>query len=642
MLIRLCCPFLYSLILGCVWGGWFKKKFSSSLAIAFMAHILLIMLSGLISHHLSIGVYGGIIIAIILGIIIIVKNRIHISKQTIKQYIITNWNEGVFIFTLFYIFCFITNSGKRFTSWDEFSHWGMFLKESLRLDSLYCMSPLTFAHKDYVPAVTLFEVIWCKLNGRFAEQDAYRAIQIFMFSLLMPIFEKVSAYSTRKLDDGALKIEKYKNRLFQFGAVLVILLVPLLCSGGVDFYHSIYCDTAVGIIFFWCVFESYREQDDILYQFLLMTIGISVLVLSKMTAMALFPLVIALFIIRFIFLSYNKPKVKHFIYMIPVMIVPIALWYWYNKFVDKYIDNTGAVQSYDGIKLSSIKEVFTTPANSAISYLKQVQDAYIDNIIHTDILIHGSYVVVILAIVIIFFIMSFFENDSINKRKLLIAGVWTAGSGLFYALLMYFLYCTAFSEYEAVRLASYGRYMNSFVIAIILFLIAAYYDSGIWKKHAKGYYWLIIIIFFDLSFLHVSRFDQVLPGTITHDSEKISNYTANADVIINTSSETEKIYIVKRGDNGDFIWHQRYYCSPRIIDGGSIGPALYDGDIWSSDKTVEEFVDSVKGYDYIYFCELDDVFLNKYSVAFSNPELLVNGTIYRITNIGTQIYFEQD
>lgn len=90
------------------------------------------------------------------------------------------------IFILLYIFCFITNQDKEFVSWDEFSHWGMFLKESLRLDSFYCNSPIYFAHKDYVPAITLFETLWCKLSLRYSEADAYRAIQIFMYDLFFP------------------------------------------------------------------------------------------------------------------------------------------------------------------------------------------------------------------------------------------------------------------------------------------------------------------------------------------------------------------------------------------------------------------------------------------------------------------------
>ena len=99
--------------------------------------------------------------------------------------------------------------------------------------------------------------------------------------------------------------------------------------------------------------------------------------------------------------------------------------------------------------------------------------------------------------------------------------------------------------------------MNSFVITILFFLLATYYDSDIWKKHIKGYYVLLTFLITDLAFLHINAFDQVLPGNIMRDKEKVSVYTNNADVIIENTNDDSSIYIVKRGDNGDFLWHQR-------------------------------------------------------------------------------------
>ena len=641
MLISSISTFIYSILLGCVWAEGFKKKFSSSLPLAFMTHIIVVLLSGLVIHNLSIGIFGGLFIAVISGIIILIRNKNSISKQAVMEYIKKIWREGAFIYSVFYIFCFVTNSGKLFISWDEFSHWGMFIKESLRLDRLYCMSPLNFAHKDYVPAVTLFEVIWCKLSGRYTEQSAYNAIQIFMFSLLMPAIDNICEFSSERIKENKEGRDCYRYQLI---AIIVVLLVPLMfnTSNAFMFYHSIYCDVAVGILFFWCLLEAYRDRDEVQYQFLSMTIGLTILVLSKMIAMALLPLAFFLFIVRLALCSKEKIKASHCFFAIPMVGLPVILWIWFNRFVDIYVDNTGDIQSYDGLKLEMLSEVFTSPKNSPITYLKQVKDAYIEAIFHRDILLHGSYVVVILAAVIILYIMSRFANDPLTRRKMMIAGAWVVGSGSFYGILIYFLYCTSFSEYEAVHLASYERYMNSFVIAVVYLIIAAYYDSDIWKKNIKSYYCLVILLLFDLAFLHVTAFDQILPGTIMHDEEKVSGYIAHAVTIMEKTDENDTIYIVARGDDGNFIWHQRYYCSPRTIDGGSIGPAVYDGDIWSSDITVTEFISSVKEHDYIYFSGLDDAFLEKYSAGFADPELLVNGAIYKITDADSKIYLEQD
>lgn len=77
-------------------------------------------------------------------------------------------------------------------------------------------------------------------------------------------------------------------------------------------------------------------------------------------------------------------------------------------------------------KISSLKEVFATAQDSTISYLDEVKNIYVDAIIHRDILIHGSYVVAILFIVIAFFVLACFTNNSLKKGKLFFRafGLW--------------------------------------------------------------------------------------------------------------------------------------------------------------------------------------------------------------------------
>ncbi|MBO4458993.1 MAG: hypothetical protein J5802_14900 [Butyrivibrio sp.] len=643
MLVRLLCPLAYSLILGGVWSACFKKKFSNSLAPAYMLHILLVLISGMLFKRLSYGIYGGLAIAGVIGAFLLIKNRKAFSRQGTYEYFKKMWNEGGFIFLTFYVFCFVINFKKCFMDWDEFSHWGFFLKESLRLDSLYCMSPIWFSHKDYVPAITLFETIWCRLSGRFTEPDAYRGIQIFMFSMLMPIFERISEHVAEKTEKCADKVVLVKCRLFQLSVVLIVLLIPLLfdTKNGFCFYHSVYCDIAVGIVFYWCVFEAYKMRDDICYMLFELAVGMSVLVLAKMMAMALMPLVVAVIFVQIFLLSKGKKSVKLWGLFSSSLIVPVALWFLFNKFVDKYVGNTGGGQSYDGMKLSSLKEVFTSPENSAIPYLIQVKNTYIDALIHWDILIHGSYVVVILFAAIGFWVLAHFCDEEPGKKKMVLAGIWTLGAGVFYALLMYFLYCTAFSEYEAVRLASYERYMNSFVIAVLFLLLAVYFDSGVWKRYLKEYYLLVILLSADLAFFNVDVFDQVLPGTITHDEEELSRYTIGAAAILNDTGEDDSVYIIRRGDDGGFVCRQQYYCCPRTIGGGSVGPAVDEDDVWSRDLSAEEFVETLKGYDYIYFSRLDETFIGKYSGIFDDPAQVVEGNIYRIIDSGSKIGLEK-
>ncbi len=632
MIFRLVVPIFYSILLGGVWAGIFKKKFSSSLAPAFMLHIIVVLLTGMLFGRLSIGVYGGIGLALIGAVALVFKNRKDISKARCIGFVKRLWNEGVFVFVIFYVLCFFLNYGKRFQLWDEFSHWGWFIKESFRLDNLYCTSPMSFDHKDYVPAITLFETIMCRLNGRYAEADVFRAIQIFMFSLLMPMFEAFNTYSCEKNNECVGRIFGLKNRLFQLSAVLVVLLIPLIfnTSNGFCFYHSIYCDMAVGIVFFWCAYESYRDYESVLYKLLVVSIGLTVLVLSKMMAMALLPLVVLLLFANMLLRLKRTFRFVHCLGLLPTMVIPVGMWWWFNRFVDRYVANTGYGQSYDGMRLSSLKQVFTNPANSSITFLGKLREVYIDALIHRDILIHGSYIVTMVFLVLAFFVFACVSDNKEKKAKIITVGLWSFFSGVFYGLLMFFLYATAFIEFEAVSLASYERYMNSFVISVVLLLFAVYFDSEIWKNHIKGYCIFTVLLVIDLSFFHVKAFDQVLPGFLTHDEEKVSEYLSYASVITSDTQEDESVYIVKRGDTGDFLSHLYYYCSPRVMYGGSIGSPVDDDDIWSNSIPVEELVGDIGKCDYVYFCGLDDIFIQEYSEAFEDPTLLVDGALYRV------------
>ena len=623
MLTRLICTLLYTLLLGTTWSLCFKKDFSESLATAFMTHILIVLISGMAMGKLSYGIYGGIIFAFIVLVYSILRdikaNNILKTLEILKN----SWS-GMLLYMVFFVFCFFSNHGKHFLYYDECSHWGMFLKESLRLDALYCTSPLGFVHKDYVPAITLFETIWCRLNGRFAETDAYRAIQIFMFSLLMPMFRR---------------FKTHKNKLGQIIPVIFVLLIPLIfdTSDGFLFYHSIYCDLVVGIIFFWCAFEIFKGDTSSKYRVFVLTIGIAVLVMTKMSAMALLPLLIGLILmILFAEKDYNS---KHISYIIPIMLVPIAIWSWFNQFVDKYIPNTGGTQSYDGLSLSSLSDVFTSPQNSSISYLGDLQKIYFNALINRNILIHGSYIPVLILITIGFFILAIQNKKPTFKRKAIISGIWVFACGIFNAVLMYFLYATSFDAYESLGLASFERYMNSMIISLLMLLIAVYYDSGIWEAHIKGFYAVTLIFFLYLAIFHGTAFDQVKPGNFTHDYEQIVWSLHRADIITGSSEDNDRIYAIYRGDGTSFVNHMRYYCHPRTVDGGCIGPAI-EGEAHSDDFSIQELLNILKNYDYIYFAEIDDVFIQKYSGAFETPELLETGKIYRIIDIDDKISME--
>ena len=121
-----------------------------------LTHTVLSIISGLIFQKLSIGLYFGIIVTFSACIICLHRRKQKFTKALVVESTDIFLKTGALVFIFAYLVLFYLNSGKWFTSWDEYSHWGAFLKESLRLDNFYCVSELNFAHKDYVPAFTMF------------------------------------------------------------------------------------------------------------------------------------------------------------------------------------------------------------------------------------------------------------------------------------------------------------------------------------------------------------------------------------------------------------------------------------------------------------------------------------------------------
>lgn len=76
---------------------------------------------------------------------------------------------------------------------------------------------------------------------------------------------------------------------------------------------------------------------------------------------------------------------------------------------------------------------------------------------------------------------------------------------------------------------------------------------------------------------------------------------------------------------------------PRYVDGDSIGTPVDENDTYSVDMTVEEFTDMIGNYDYLYIKTVDQAFIDEYSSAFTDPSLVEENTLYKVSTTGGQI-----
>ena len=609
-------PLAICLGAGAGWALLFGRPFAHALAPALTVQILIVLASGLLFHTLRAGIVAGILaIAVVTGLG--VARNLH--RPTGKAGV---WHSGMIAFVVVYVALFVSDIGKGFLNWDEFAHWGMFVKDSLRLDDLYLASDLPYSHKDYVPAATLFEVMWACYAGGFRESWTYLALQVLMVSLMLPIAYAVPwSAPTRTESSGVFR------RFAKPAALVALLAVPLFfnTAEGFFFYHSIYLDCFGGIAIGYCAFLVFCERESPWYRTLVLTLGLTLLVLTKMTLAAMYVAVLVLFSLTLAIRRGDASGMRKILMVGVAAGVPAASWISYNRAASRVPAFDQAAQSYSGMDLGTIANAAFFPNDAAIAYLPEVRTLFAEALVHRHVVLGAGYLPMLLAVSMAAFALAPATKGT-DRRLALLSGIWILATGLGHAFMMYVLYVTSFTEAEALRLASYERYMNTFAMGAILLVVGMYVLAGVWNLYWRRGIGVVAVAAAALAIAHPEAFRQLVPGV---EDAHASILGAQGDAIVDSTDANARIFVLTRGDDGRELVRLRYYGHPRHIEGKSFGPAWED-DAYSVDLDPAALVDALGDFDYLYVNRVDDAFLERYGSVLDADAQIANGTLFRV------------
>ncbi len=619
-IFRVVLPLIYCLFIGTAYSMAFKKRFIDSLAPAFLIQILLVLIAGLTIGKLSVGILGGIVLAVT-GILFVL-----IREKSLSALVKVFWNTddtidlGACLFVFVYFFIFLSNVGKHYNMWDEFSHWGWFVRESYDNDFLYCLSQKYFEHKEYVPGVSLFETIWCRLSFKYSEPNAYRGIQMLQASMLLPVVARISQDVSEHFTSIVRKLLMLIVNLF------IVFSIPLFSE--TPFYHTLYEDMILGVFVFYVIWITVSEKFGG-YSLFLFGLALSNLMLCKMTGLAFAPVLFMFYAVwHSLFAEKTVSKVKIWLGAIIAIAISIIPWRLYNAFIkDKGVNS--ASQNYGSVKISSVIDVITR--NGTIPYQSQVEGVYISALAQKGIIGNLSYIWIVLGCTVLLLLFMLVIEKKENKKKVGLIALWVFLGGIYYAFLMYFMYMLMFSEYEATGIASYTRYMSTYVLVALLLVVMTFIVYGIARFRFVSYLAIILIaeniaVFFGAY--------QMLPGVFTHDEVW---YEGHVDYLNNTISKGESVLFICSLADQNAVGRVRFYCDDIDLVGGIFGPPQYDGDAWSHDLSIDDFVSTCTRHDYIYFFSYEDSFRNKYQEAFEDGTVISPGKLYRVEKVCDRI-----
>lgn len=614
--------FLYCIIAGTGFALAFRKSFAESLAPAFLLHILILIFSAIVFGSLNAGIVIGIVFYALAIFCSIKRTAKYGSKGAVREDLSRVFNNtGFLVFILIFFLVAFSNEGKVFRSFDEFSGYGVFLKETIRLDRLFCVSQKEFSHKDYQPALTVFEAMWARLSLRYDEADAFRAIQMLEFSMLIPVISQRKE-SRSLFSKGEVKGVPFdlKGSAYSLLKLALFAVIPLLLLAGPQFYHSIYQDFTVSILAFFCLFTADTEADakDKRYGCFVLSLTFAVLAMQKMTSFMFIPAIVVFFAIR---LNMSSKDKKNIIRALIPAAFAVASWFCVNLYIKHFVDVKGSAQSYSGVWFENLLNVFRN--DGSIPYQEFVTYEFVYSVLKTPILGGMSYLAVLAVSIAMFLITALSIRKKREAGNIVLVTAWVTIISLIYALMLWVLYLTVFTEGEAVSLASYPRYMNTVTlleIYLVFYILSRYLEK--WDCLMLGT--LLIASAAILIVKYPDKLNQLKPGRFAGDRDFLSWRLEEAAPVNEKTfdSPDTRVYCLLCGMNAATYHHLNYDVDSRCLGWGAVGPRRNDDDVWSRDISPEEFVEEVSHYDFIYFAVTDDVFFEKYSRCFAEPEKL--------------------
>jgi len=517
--------------------------------------------------------------------------------------------ELTFIFLIIFILLFQLTKSLKFYRWDEFSHWGIFVKE-LYIKNILPVKNFCTGGPQYIPGISLFEYFFTKNLG-YKEGYVYFAYLFFIFTELITFI-------------GKLEKKKILTYLLNFSSIIIFLFyLPI-------YFISLYADAALGLLFGAGIIFGLNVKLDSENKVILFLIFCGLqLIKTWGLVLAAILLIIKLYSI---YLDKKSDKVNKkikqvlfylFCFSISAIIIQIPWLIHINKInsesVGSAIFNIGEWEK----SLNIVTEINIKDFLSGLIkiFIKGRQDYGLEK--NLSPLKIGIYLLVI----------GIFSSRTKKDLKI---NILLFCLYLFNVILLCFPYLFYFSRYEAIKYASLERYLSEFLLGWFLFQVSKLIGNEVQiKKHNIHFSikYIVFIIFIVMCILAKNEI-SFPPKDIIGEREKVQYLLGKYYDDFDIQEEPLKIFHIEQDSNGFSHHILRYELCPNLVQywGWSIGEPYRENDLFTINYDVDELKKKlVSNFDYVLIKEIDLNLIEKYGTIFPS-----------IKNSGDQLFKIKD
>jgi hypothetical protein len=471
----------------------------------------------------------------------------------------------------------IVDSNYILIEWDDFANWGKSIKWIYDNNALYTGDAFV-SIKRYPPASQLFQYFILKT---FGWKESYLILSVNLLTI-----------------SGILFIFSYFNNQFNFKNIIGMFVVFLMIFTFGYGYADIYVDKLLGIVFSITLVLalSYEKTKE---NFILFIITTSLLLIIKETALIL--CAISLFVY---FTDFYRSDKNNIIYKRIFIILLFNSFFYFSWKL--YLNSIGTHLEYS---LPQFHQLF--------------EDKFINRFSLT---MHEFYrrissrrylaVFTVLTSLLIIIKYSKFDRNHLRSIYIIFLGIVI----YIFCLLMFYLFI--FGDFEGPRLASFERYLGSYLLAVAILLI-----SIIWSidyKYKKIVLSVLSLLIIAINFKHLNRHFPQIQNSKSDVEFRIlmSNYT---NALKKYLQPGDKVFFISQHTVGYESVMFTYLNLPFASNGWcwSVGIPKDKNDVWTCPRKLEDELRGSQGpYKFIVLFSFNDSFWepNKHLFTISYPK----------------------
>ena len=492
-----------------------------------------------------------------------------------------------------------------YVSWDEFSHWGPFVKNAKLSDALHIFSEKEFVHPPYYQGTTVLYYIGSFFSREYAEADVFAVYCVFFVACAVSL-----------LPDLKWKNSPVLCAAFLLATPMMFMILPYANYAAP--YTSIYLDSLVGV-FFGAVLSyiiTSRHENTSVWTMAITSLLLLAFFQIKDIAVAFCMICMATYAVQ---LLINRKPGKQWKLLIVafllIVVVPLVGRQLWSTVLTMTGNDSG---QFTGISVSELVEIIRSDRAGENTWFTDVFNAFLSGLGTVEVV--WSKISIPLVALIIFVCGTAFGVFAWKKERdftyLIHALLFVLYFACYLALLLV-IYLCAMSPDEAMRNASMDRYMATFLSGFCIVLLS--WAITFFEQYGKSFAVCVPVC---LILAAAVLFPQSLYVHCTKELTGRKVYEEEIATVMETLPEGSSVWLVQYGENpGEVL--EKYIFKYLLLPNGT----RYEMPMNVETYTYEQMIDYARSMSTEYIAVIRDTtaFWNSYGEYVDEQDVCVRG-----------------